>query len=345
MTGLINHEHQLTAQRRSRIERPALTARATTFTFEVPDDTTALREMIVEEISGLTSPLSDVLAEIFQFLHILASEEDQTTLLEFTTGILIFHWILCHGDSVLSPFWETFSLPSSEIESSPSLPTILILTLINVADFALATVDSVANYNGIGFTSFIQDRDNPIIDGGSSFSVSSSQTNSEWASTKIPNIISPTAFMIIGPLAVITLTCIMADNNYYLFATIFAPAVDRVFLRARSFFAPFQSNREEWQHRRIPDDGETSEGVLWGMLALFCLESLLVGSIVVLMVLISVSLTIIASLSTVVSTRENSELLEETTNVLVFFLFSWAVCVVTTNVLRMVLYQTLGDDD
>lgn len=163
----------------------------------------------MEEISGLTSPLSDVLAEIFQFLHILASEEDQTTLLEFTTGILIFHWILCHGESVLSPFWETFSLPSSEIQSSPSLPTILILTLINVVDFALATVDSVANYNGIGFTSFIQGGDNPIIDGGSSFSVSSSQTNSEWASTKIPNIISPTAFMIIGPLAVITLTCIM----------------------------------------------------------------------------------------------------------------------------------------
>jgi len=341
MTVMINHERDVTVEMRSRDERPTSTARVTTFTFEIPEDTVAFREMIVEEISDLTSPLSEMLTEIFQSIHILASEEDEATLLEFSIGILVVHLILSHA---LSPVWDIFSMPSSEIETSLSPPTRLIFKFIHAMDLALTSVDRVANYDGKNFTSFIKNGNSKMIDDGSDFSVFS-PISLGWASTKLPSIISPTAFMIIGPLAVITLTCIMADNKYYLFATIFAPAVDRVLLRARSFVAPSTSNRGEWQQRRIPDDGETSEGVLWGMLALFCLESLLVGSIVLLMVLISVSLTIIASLSTVVSTSENPELLEETTKILVVFLCSWAICVVTTNVLRMVLYQAIGEDD
>ena len=347
MTNFINHEQEFPAQRRTREETPASTARVATFTLEIPDDTATFREMILKELRDIIFPLCEVIAEIFQSIHFLASEEDQTMLLEFSTGILIIHWILStNADSILSPFMDTFSMPPSEMESPITSTTRLMLKLIDILEVALENLDSVTNANSRenNFTFFIKNGTMVGRDDGSKFSFSS-PTNSDWIDTTIPNINFPTALMVIGPLAVIILTCIMADNKYYIFATMFAPTVDRVLLRMRSFFAPSVSSQEDWQHQRIPDNSEASEGVLWGMLVLFCLESILVGSILALMVLISVSLTIIASSSTVVSSRENPELLEEITKMLVVCLFSWIICVVTTNILRMVLYQTIDNDD
>ena len=258
------------------------------------------------------------------------------------------HCILSNANTVLSPVIEVFSSPSSDIEPSPS-PMGFVFKFVNMLNIALADLDSIANNHGENVTSFIKHGNTGMIDsgdGGGNFSFSS-LTDFILVNTEMLDFISPIALMIIGPLTVITLTYIMADNKYYLFATVFAPMVDRALLSIRSLFAPAASNQQEWQHRTISDDGETSasEGVLWGMILLFCLESLLVGSIVVLIVLIIFLLTILASLSTVLSPRDNPALLEETTKILIVFLFSWVSCVVTTNVLRMVLYHTIDDDD
>jgi len=137
----------------------------------------------------------------------------------------------------------------------------------------------------------------------------------------------------------------MADNNYYIFATVFAPIVDQALLTIKSFFTPATSYQEQWDHRAIPDDEETSDGVLWGMIMLFCLESVLVGSIMVMVVLISLLSTILTSASTMLSSHDDPEMVGEKGKILVGFLCSWVACVVTTNVLRMALYQTIDNDD
>jgi hypothetical protein len=253
-------------------------AGVTKFTIEIQNDTVALLERIVEEILDLTSSFFEVLAEKFQSVHSLSSD-DHATLFEFSTGILTVNWIVCNA---LSPFVKEF-LPRSR----------LLLKLMGVLNIALADLDGFANhYYGENITSVIRDETDVGDDGiNSSFS---SLTIFSLVGTEMLKFISPAVVIIVGPLTVMTLTCIIADNKYHLFATLFAPMADRVVSSTRSFFALITPNNQGYHHRTIPDDRETCDGVLWGMAVLFCLESLLDGSIVVLMVLISLSLTILA---------------------------------------------------
>ncbi|VEU39804.1 unnamed protein product [Pseudo-nitzschia multistriata] len=347
MNSFTNREEEHSVVSRSQ-ESPISTNRVTRLTIEIPNDIAALQGVILAKFRDATLPFYVVVTELLYFIRFLASDDNQTALLEFSIGILLFHWILSsNAENIISLFMDAFLLIFSEIQEVPIPSSASKITKIyDVLEFALASLNGVGNSHGNNST-FFNGRNRGIIyreEYGSDLS-SSSPLESDYMHSMLPSLISPTAFMVIGPFAVIALTCVMADNKYHLFATTFAPSVDSVLGRARSFLSPFSSSQEDSQHRRIPNDDETSEGVLWGMLVLFCLESLLVGSILVLMVLISVSLTVITSLSTVVHSQEYAVLLKVTTDVLATFLFSWVVCVVTTNVLRMVLYQTIDNDD
>mmetsp|Transcript_20190 Transcript_20190/g.50237 ORF Transcript_20190/g.50237 Transcript_20190/m.50237 type:complete len:336 (+) Transcript_20190:131-1138(+) len=322
-------------QRRSRQRVLASEAGVTKFTIEIQHDTIAFLERIIKTLLDLLSPFLEALLETFQSLNSLALE-DNKTLLEFSTGILMFNWIVCNA---LVPTMETFLEPISETNSWFLSPPRLFLEAMNILNTTLGDFDdSIAkNYYG---ASVPRDGTN-----GGDANPLSSLNYFTLDENGILNFISPTAVMIICPITIMIMTCVIADNNYYLFATLFAPAVDRMLSGAKSLFALITPNNQEHQNRIIPDDRETHDGVLWGMVALFCLESLLVGSIVVLMVLISLTLTILASVPTLLSPKSNPELLEDVSKILFGFLFSWVACVVTTNVLRMVLYQTVDDDD
>jgi len=336
MSNVISGEGELPIQGRSREEMMASEAAVTKFTIEIQHDTAALLERIVEEILDIIASLFDDLVEKFQFLHSLVSEY-HATLLEFSTGILMVNWIVCNP--LFLSLVESFSPPTSEINSTLALPSRLLFKFMGVLNVAIVDLDSIVNhYHGENITSITRD-ETDVADGGMS-----SLTDFTFIGNKMLSFISPTVMMIVGPLTVMTLTCIIADNKYYLFATLFAPMVDRILSSMQSILAIITPNYQGYQHRMIPDDGETYDGVLWGMLVLFCLESILVGSIVVLMVLVSLSLTVLASMPTILSPSDNPEILEQTSKILFGFLFSWVTCVVTTNVLRMMLYQTIDND-
>jgi len=329
MSGAVSGQREFSIQGRAREEMLASEAGVTKFTIEIQHDTVALLERIVEEMLDLTSTFFEVLAEIFQSVHSLASE-DHATLFEFSTGILMVNWIVCNA---LSPFMKAV-LPRSR----------LFLKLMGLLNIALVDLDGFANhYYGENTTSVVRDETDVGDAGISSFF--SSLTDFSFVGTEMLNFISPAVVMIVGPLTVMTLTCIIADNKYHLFATLFAPMVERVVSSTRSFVALVTPNIEGYQYQTIPDDRETYDGVLWRIIVLFFLESLFVGSIVVLMVVISLSLTILASMSTILSSKDHPEMLEETSMILVGFLFSWVACVLTMNVLRMVIYQTVDNDD
>jgi hypothetical protein len=81
------------------------------------------------------------------------------------------------------------------------------------------------------------------------------------------------------------------------------------------------------------------------MLVLLFFESILIGSIMVLMIIVMFSLTILKSLSTMVSPYDNPTLLEEATKIFIVLVFAWVVCVLTSNVMCMTLYLTTGNDN
>jgi len=304
-------------------------ASQSSITIEISGGIASLLRMVVEEIGSLTSRLPSALVEAFE-IPLFQGPEDPIALLEFSTGILVVHWICI----ALSSFMDTFMSPTLDTKSTVPLTSRFLFHLIGVLNTAFTDLDSLTTHNHTeNIASTIKDR-NDI--GGTSFASSSTGTLT---------YVSPAAVMVIGPLMVITLTCIMADNNYYIFATVFAPIVDQALLTIKSFFTPATSYQEQWDHRAIPDDEETSDGVLWGMIMLFCLESVLVGSIMVMVVLISLLSTILTSASTMLSSHDDPEMVGEKGKILVGFLCSWVACVVTTNVLRMALYQTIDNDD
>jgi len=329
-------------QSSSREGMHASQAAATKFTIEIHNDTATLLERSIEEISDLAISFSDAIAEIFQCLHSLVSE-DYNTLLKVSTGILTVNWIVCN---TISPFEGIFLEPIRETDMESNVLTNLFFLALDIFDSMFAGQEgNTKDYHRWDAT-LIAPRDGKI--GNVEREINSSYfAFTDFASfgSKVLNYIPPTAMTIVGPLTVITLTCIVADKKYYLFATLFAPVVDRILLVVRSFADTSVPNIRGHQYRTIPDDGEPRDGVLWGMIVLFCLESFLIGSIIVLMVLISLSLTLLASAPTMLSPRENPELLEEVIKILVCFLFLWVASVVLSNILRMALYQTIEGDD
>lgn len=293
-------EIEFTIPQNHREDDPISEAHTRTFTIGIHQDIIDLVESIFEDIQCF----------ICFFLFFPAVEDDRI-LLVFSTRMLILNWLVCN---VLSPLIEV-QVPL-ESESSTIQPSRLSIKLM---DFLNATLDSLAG------DSFGQDS----LSRTSSFREDANSMGSDG-----PSLIWPSTIVIVGPLTVIMLTCIIADNKYYyLFATLFAPMVDNVV----STTTPNQ---------RIPDDdGETYDGVLWGIVTLFILESLLVGSILVLMTLITLALTTFATLSSSFAPRAFAELLEEMPTLFIGFFLVWATCVLTANILRMVIYQTVGDDD
>jgi hypothetical protein len=340
MRDAISGEAGLSIDGSTREETMAPEAAVTKFTIEIHHDTIALLERIVKEMVDVTSFSFMILAETFHSLHSLLLE-DYATLLEFSTGILLVNCIFCNA---LSPFAEAYLSMSTGTDFELPLPSTILFKLKSILNNTVADLGSIGNIHlEVNITSAM--RVERFADSGDITSSFYFLTDYVSGRTNLLSYISPEVTMIVGPLTVMILTFIIADNKYYLFATLFAPTVDRVLSSIRSFLAYITPNNGEYQHRTIPEDEETYDGVLWGMVALFCLESILVGSIVVLVVLISLSLTILASMSTMLSPREISEISEEMTKLLVGFLVSWVMCVLTTNVLRMVLYQTVDRDD
>jgi len=300
------------------------------FTIEIQHDTITFLERTTDALLDVVSPLLEALLETFQSLHTLALE-DNRSLLEFSTGILMINWIICNA---LAPLMEVCLQPISESDSWIPLPSRFFLQVMNILNATLGDFgDSMAqHYNG-------EEGDGTNVGDDNLRNFFTLDENG------ILSFLSPTAVMIICPISIMLMTCVIADNNYYLFATLFAPTVDRVLSGIKSVFALVTPSYQEVQNRTIPEDDETYDGVLWGMVALFFLESLLVGSIMVLMVLISLMLTVLASVPSLLSPKSNPELLEDISKLFFGFLLTWVACVVTTNVLRMVLYQTVDDDD
>jgi len=277
----------------------------------------AFLERVVEEMQDLFLPFFEFLSEILQSIHSLASE-DHKTLLQFSTGILMVNWIACN---ILAPITEILLPQPTDTDFSLPLPSRLFREMVTVLDFAFASLDDIAKrYNGENITSILRDEIGVIDHSRNDFTA-----------------VSPTGVMIVGPIVVMILTAIIADNEYRLFATFLAPIVTNI----RSSFALTTPSYEEHYHRLHNNDRENYDSVLWGILVLFCLESLLVGSILVLMVLISLSLSTAASLMS----DHNSEVWEETTRFLIGLSFTWVACVITSNALRMVLYQNIDSDN
>jgi len=326
-------------QSRTQEEILASEASVTKFKIKIQDDTAALLERIVEEFSDLVTSFFEAIAEVYQCLHFLVLE-DCTTI---SIAILVANWIVCNA---LSPFIEMFLEPIRETKIESSVPAKLCVRLIGILNFAFADLDKFATHYHGGNTTSIATRDKLSDNGeGDINSPFSPFVDIILVGLKVLDYIPPTAMTIAGPLMLITLTCIVADNKYYLFATLFAPMVDHTLSSIKSFIDIILPSHRGYQQRTIPDDEEPRDGVLWGMIMLFCLESFLIGSIIVLMVLISFFLSILTSIPTILSPRENPELIEEISKILVFFVFLWVACVVSMNVLRMVLYQTIESDD
>ena len=330
-------EEEYPIRSHTREEMRAPETAVTKFRIEIHDDTAALLERIVEEISDLVTSLFEAIAEICQSLHSLESE-DRTALTKISIGILIVNWVACNA---ISPFVEMYFERIRETDLESSVPATVNFGVLGILNFAFADFGLFANH--VGDKTLRVEASNDAESGMNSIPLSF--TDIIVAGSNLLDFIPPAAMKIVGPLTVITLTCVIADNKYYLFATVFAPMVDHVLSSIKSFVDTNLSSSGGFQHRTIPDDGESRDGVLWGMIVLFCLESLLVGSIIVLMVLISLLLTIFASIPTILSPGENPELIQETTKILLCFLFLWVGCVVSINVLRMVLYQTIESDD
>lgn len=339
MSDAISSEEEISIEGRSREEMLASEAAVTKITIEIEHDTLVLLERVVEGIIDFMSPLVEVLAELCQVLYSLVSE-DHKTLLEFSTGILMVNWLVCNA---LSPLMENMLPTTNDIDPTMTSRSKLLFKFMGILNITLADLDIITNHHQEENTTFIV-RDETDVGDGRMKSSFSALTDFVLVGSEMLGVTSPAAVIIFGPLTVMILTCIIADKKYCLFATLFAPMVDRVLSSIRSLCAFITPNYHGSQHRTIPDEEEIHNGVLWGMIVLFFLESLLVGSIVVIMVLISLSLTILASISTVLSPKENPEMLEEVATFLVGFLFSWVICVVTTNVLRMALFQIYDDD-
>ena len=295
------------------------------YTIEIHHDTVTFLERVVEEMQDLLSPFVEFLSEILQSIHSLASE-DHKTLLQFSTGILMVNWIACN---ILAPIAEILLPQPTETDFSLPLPSRLFREMVTVLDFAFASLDDTAKrYNGENITSILRDEIG-VID----------HSRNDFTTAEIMPLwfLSPTGVMVVGPIVVMILTAIIADNEYHLFATFLAPMVTNI----RSSFALTTPSYEEHYHRLHNNDRENYDSILWGILVLFCLESLLVGSILVLMVLISLSLSTVASLMS----DHNSEVWEETTRFLIGLSFTWVACVMTSNALRMVLYQNIDSDN
>jgi hypothetical protein len=275
------------------------------FILQIPDDNVAFREMMVEEIQELISPLREIISEILISLHSLATE-DQAILMEFFTAILIIHWILSNANYFISFFVEAHS--SSLSSSTSSCADTEQPSILNILNIALANFDSIANKSSSSNSNIINNVTSYIIeDYRNDGSVSKGKTVGNFLYSSLMDFIlfysdtlkfvSPTVsvMMIMCPLVIITLTCVtMADNKYHLFATGFGPIVDRGLLRLGSFF-PYNRSDQRQHHRSIPDDTDessSSEGVLWGMLVLLFFESILIGSILVLVINATSSLTI-----------------------------------------------------
>ena len=297
-------EIEFTLPQHSRENVPTSEAPTRTFRIEIHRDVIDILESIIEDVQYSIYFLFEIFVEIFQSLHFLAIEDHQI-LLKFSTRILIINWIVC---KLLSPLIETRSPTTSEPDSSTLLPSRLSFKVMDVLN---ATLDGLAG----------------------DFDATDSMESERLA------FVSPSTIMIVGPLTVILFTYMIADNKYYVFATLFAPLVDSVLSTSRSLFTFPTSNR------RIPDDDETYDGVLWGMVALFLLESLLVGSILVLMILISLVLTAFAAASSTVAPKLSTEIVDEMPTVFIGFLLLWLAGVLMANILRMVIYQTVDDDD
>ncbi len=307
-------EVESTIPQHSREDVPMSEGPTRTFTIEIRPDVVDILESIIEDVRYFFYFLFEIPIEILQSLHFLAIE-DQRILLKFSTRILIINSIVCN---LLSPLIEAQVTVKSESESSTLLSPRL---SIKVMDILNTTLDGLAG----DFTSGERRIQDDAID--------------SMGSERLA-FVSPSTIMIVGSLIVILMTYIIADNKYYVFATLFAPMVDNVLSTTRSLFTfptPNHSNR------RIPENDEIYDGVLWGMVALFFLESLLVGSILVLMVLISLALTIFATLSS--APKVSIEIVEEMPTVFIGVLLLWVGGVLMANILRMVIYQTADDDD
>jgi hypothetical protein len=204
------------------------------FILQIPDDNVAFREMMVEEIQELISPLREIISEILISLHSLATE-NQVILMEFSTGILVIHRILSNANTFISFFVEVQSSSSSSSSTSSwadaEQPNIFKFIINNVTSYI------IEEYRNDGLVS----KGNPA---GNFFDSSLMDFILFYSDTL--KFVSPTVavMMIMCPLVIITLTCvIMADNKYHLFATGFGPIVDRSLLRMRSFFSYNRSDQ------------------------------------------------------------------------------------------------------
>ena len=331
-------------QEHTREEMQASSSEVTRFVVEIPNDTAALRDMVVEDIQDLISPIYEFVAERFHSVQFLASDEDRTALLEFSTGLLIVHWLLSSTDKILSQVVALNSGVSYQSDQQGSPKSKFMFKFVNLVDTALANIDAFTSDPKQNFTFSTECGDASVIGGHDegTGAFCSSSIGSGLVDSIISSSISPKAVMVIAPIIIITLTCIMADNEYHLFATIFAPMVDRFLGYIRMIIGVTTIGGN---NRRIPEEEETSEGMLWGIILLFCLETLLVGCIVFLMVLVSIGLTLLSSLPELVSSDKDQELLlEDVSKILIGLLGFWIICVLMTNVIRMVLYQTIYDE-
>lgn len=112
MTDVTNDEQEFPMQGCTRREEMmASTAVVTTCTLEIPYNNAAFWEMTVEEIQDLTSPLREVIAEIFQSLQFLASEDYPAMLFspcfgpapptQPVIGGRGYRWMLRHAPAIL----------------------------------------------------------------------------------------------------------------------------------------------------------------------------------------------------------------------------------------------------
>jgi hypothetical protein len=199
------------------------------FILQIPDDNAAFREMMVEEIQELISPLREIISEILISLHSLATE-DQVILIEFSTGILVIHWILSNANTFIWFFVEERSSLPSTTSSWADTEQPYILQFINAMNIALANLDSIvnkssshsnSNSNDINnVTSYIIEeyRNDGLVNKGNTVGNFFDSLLMDFILfyTDTLKFVSPTTvMMIMCPLVIITLTCvIMADNKY-----------------------------------------------------------------------------------------------------------------------------------
>lgn len=334
----------------TREETQAPPCEVTRFVIEIPYDTAAIRDIVVENIQDLVYPIYEFVAEISHSVQFLASDEDCTALLEFSSGLLILHWLFSNTDKILSQVVAMLSGVFYQLDQQGATKSKFVIKFVNLVDIALANVDAFTSdpqqHSTQNFTFSTECGDTSVTGGHDegTGTFCSSPIGAGLVEDIISSSISPKAVLVVAPLTIITLTCIMADNEYHLFATIFAPMVDRFLGYIRLIIGVTTIGQQGGNNRRIPEEEEASKGMLWGILLLFCLETLLVGCITLLMVLVSIGLTLLGSLPELVSSDEKTLLLEDASKILIGLLCSWIFCVLVMNVIRMVLFQSIDDE-